>query len=68
MLRACDDVCGYRKNRKCNIDMLCWDSGVKDEIQKKNEAYKELTINPTEEAKNEYMKLIMLPRRQLLEL
>ena len=36
VLKACDDVCGYRKNRKCNVNMLCWDSGVKDEIQQKN--------------------------------
>ena len=32
-----------RKNRKCDVIMWWWNSGVKDEIQEKNEAYKEMT-------------------------
>ena len=57
VLKACDEVCGYRKNMKCNVNMWWWNSGVKDEIQKKKEAYKEMTNNPTEETQNEYMRL-----------
>ena len=37
--------------------MWWWNSGVKDEIQKKKEAYKEITNNPTEETQNEFRRL-----------
>ena len=37
--------------------MWWWKSGVKDEIQKKKEACKEMTKNPTEETQNEYKRL-----------
>ena len=58
VLKACDEVCGYKKNRKCNVNMYWWwNSGAKDEIQKKKEAYIEMTNNPTEETKNEYRRL-----------
>ena len=57
MLKACDDVCGYKKKRKCNVNTWWWNSGAKDEIQKKKIAYKEMTKNPTEETKNEYRRL-----------
>ena len=57
VLRACDEVCGYEKSRKCNVDMWWWNSGVKDEIQMKNETYEEMTNNPTEETQNEYRRL-----------
>ena len=35
VLKAGDDVCGYKKKRKCNEDTWWWNSGVEDEIQKK---------------------------------
>ena len=41
MLKACDEACGYRKNRKCNVNKtnngknVKWNSGVKDEMRKK---------------------------------
>ena len=57
MLKACNEVCGYEKNRKCNVNMWWWNSGVKDEKQKKIEAYKEMTNNPTEETQFEYRRL-----------
>ena len=37
--------------------MWWWNSGAKDDIQKKKEAYKEMTKNHTEETKNEYRRL-----------
>ena len=54
VLKACDEVCGYNKNRKCNVNAWWSNSWVKDEIQMKKEAYKEMTNNPTEETLNEY--------------
>ena len=33
VLKACDEVCGYKKNRKCNANTQWLNSGVKDEIQ-----------------------------------
>ena len=42
VLTACDEVCGYEKNRKCNVSTWWWNSEIKDEIQKKKEAYKEI--------------------------
>ena len=35
--KACSEVCGCKKNRKC---MWWWNNGVKDEIQKGKKAYK----------------------------
>ena len=43
VLKVCDEVCGYKKNRKCNVNTWWWNSGEKDEIQMKKEAYKEMT-------------------------
>ena len=57
VLKACNDVCGYKKNRKCNVNRWWRNSGVEDEIQKKKEAYKEMKKNSSEETKNEYMRL-----------
>ena len=58
MLKACNEVCGYQKNRKCNVNTYWWwKSWAKDEIQKKKEAYIEMTNNHTEETKNEYRRL-----------
>ena len=57
VLKACDEVCGYRKNMKCNVNTWWWNSGVKDEIQRKKEAYKEMIKNPTEGTQNEYRRL-----------
>ena len=51
------EACTYRKNRKCSVNTCWWNSGVKVEIQKKKEAYKEMEKNPTEETKNEYRRL-----------
>ena len=52
--KAYNEVCGYKKNRKCSEGTWWWNSGVKNEIQRKEEAHKAMTRNPTEEAKNEY--------------
>ena len=41
--KTCDEVCGYEKNRKCNENMWWWNSGVKDDIQEKKEAYNKMT-------------------------
>ena len=54
VLRACDELLRYKKNGKCNVNMWWWNSWAKDEIQKKREAYMEMTKNPTDETKNEY--------------
>ena len=43
MLRACDEVCEFKKNRICNAKTWWWNSGVKDEILKKKEAFKKVT-------------------------
>ena len=53
---ACDELCGYKKNRKCNVNTWWWNSGAKDEIQKEKK-HIEMKRNPTEETKNEYRKL-----------
>ena len=53
MLKACDELSEYTKNRKCNADTWWWNSWVKDEIQKKEVEYKEMKNNPTKETKNE---------------
>ena len=34
VLKASDEVCRYKKNRKCNANMWWWNSGAKDEIKK----------------------------------
>ena len=39
--KAFDEVCGYKKNMKCNVNTRWWNSGVNDEIQRKDGAYKE---------------------------
>ena len=57
VLKDCNEVCGYKKNRKYNVDTCWWNSGVKDEIQDKKEAYKEIANNPTEETQDEYRRL-----------
>ena len=46
VLKACDEVCGYEKNRKCNVSTLWWNSGAKDEIQRRKEACKEFKKIP----------------------
>ena len=51
VLMASDEVYGYTKNRKCDVNTWWWNSGAKDGIQKKKEAYKEITKNPTEETR-----------------
>ena len=33
VLKACGKVYGYKKNRKCKVNTLWWNSGVKGEIQ-----------------------------------
>ena len=58
---------GCNKNWKHNVNAWWWSSGVKDEIQKKKEAFKEMTNTPTEETKNDDARLKKLPRMQLLE-
>ena len=45
------------KNRKCNVNTWWWNSGAKDKIQKKKEAYKEMKKNPTEKTQDEYRRL-----------
>ena len=58
VLMACDEVCGYYENRKCNVNTWWWNSGAMDEIQKKKEAYIEILKNPTVETRNEYRRLL----------
>ena len=36
VLIVCDEVCGHKINWKCNVNTWWWNSGVKDEIQKKH--------------------------------
>ena len=57
MLKPFDEVCGYKYNRNCNVNMRWWNSGVKDEIHKKKGSYKEMTNNPTVVTQNEYRRL-----------
>ena len=54
VLKACDEVCGYKNNMRHNVNTRWWNNGAKGEIQKKKEAYKEMTQKNTEETKNEY--------------
>ena len=35
---ACVEVCGYKKNKKCNVNTWWCNSGAKDEIQNKNKS------------------------------
>ena len=39
-LKACDEVCGYKKDRKCNANTSRWNSVVRNKIQNKKEANK----------------------------
>ena len=41
VLLACNEVCGYKKNRKCNVNTWWCNSVAKDEIQTKKEANEE---------------------------
>ena len=67
ILKACNKVCEYKKNRKCNVNMWRWNSGLMDEIQKK-EAYKEMKKIPLKKPKMNAGDRRKLPRKQLLEL
>ena len=49
--KDCDEVCRYKKDRKCNVNTWWWNIGAKDEMQNK------LRKNPTEETQNEYRRL-----------
>ena len=40
VLMSCDEVCGYKKSRKCNVNTWWWNSWVKDEKQNKNKHIK----------------------------
>ena len=42
VLKTCDEVCGYKKNGKCNVHTWWWNSGAKDKIQNRNEESKEM--------------------------
>ena len=57
VLETCDEVCGYKKCRKCNVYTWWWNSGAKDGIQKKKEAYREIMNNITERTQDEYRRL-----------
>ena len=52
MLMACYEVCGYKENKTCNVNTWWWNSGAKDETQRKKEAYEEMPNNPSEETQN----------------
>ena len=41
VLKAFDEVCGYMKNKKCNVNTWWWNSGVKDVTQKKKRHIKQ---------------------------
>ena len=51
--KACEEIFGNKKYRKCNVNTWWWNSVVENEIQKKKEAYKYIMKNPTEETQNE---------------
>ena len=36
VLKACDEVCGYKKNRKCNVNTWWWNSGERVRYKGKN--------------------------------
>ena len=36
VLLACDEVCGHKKNRECNVDTWWWNSWVTGEMQKRH--------------------------------
>ena len=57
VLKACDEVCGCKKNSKCNVHTWWWNSGANDGMQKEKEAYKEIMNNHTEVTQNEYRRL-----------
>ena len=49
VIKVCDELCVHNEKRKCNVNM-CWgNSGVKDQIQMKKEAYEEMKTNSAEE-------------------
>ena len=52
-LKACNEACGYKENRKCNVNTWWWYSGAKNKIQMSKEAHTEKK-NPTKETQNEY--------------
>ena len=66
--KTCDEVCGYKKNRKCDVTTWWWNSGAKNEIQKKNDAYKELAKIPQDKHKLNTGDCINVVGKQLLEL
>ena len=35
VLKAYNEIYGYKQNMKCNVNTWWWNSGTKDEIQKK---------------------------------
>ena len=35
VLRDSEEVFGYKKNSKCNVNTWCWNSGAKDEMQQR---------------------------------
>ena len=54
MLQACDEVCGKKKGRKNHGDTWWWNEEVKEAIQQKKVAYKEMRKNRSEENKVKY--------------
>ena len=46
VLMACDEVRGYEKNRKCNVNTWWWNSGANDVTQKKKEACQKMKKMP----------------------
>ena len=66
-LRACEEVCGYNKNRKCNVNTGWWNSGLREEIQQQQVAYEEMTKNPNDETKNEYGRLIKVAKKTVVK-
>ena len=65
---ASDEVCGYKKNRKCDVNTWWRNNGPKDEVQSKKVAYKAVTKITLRNTKMNTGDQRKLPRRQLLEL
>ena len=57
VLKACDEVCGKKKSRRDQGDVLWWNEEVKDTITRKKAAFKELCRFPSEENKTQYKRI-----------
>ena len=54
LLKACNEVCGYKKNRTCNVNTWWCTVGY---MMRYKRSIKQITKSPREEIKNEYRRL-----------